>query len=276
MVDEIMSITKVFKKQYADSCKELLTELYDRDFDYVRELRGEGVIRIRDPFINIYACSTPEKFQESFEEQDIYSGFLARFSIVFAKRERFVEIPQEGDIGKFKMLVEALRLISQTKGGMSLDKGATKIFGEYSVKINDLLKYSTDMTAPFISNSFPVSLKLTMLYHLSENCTEGYITEEEMKRGIELAEKIRLSTEKLFSNIAFTPYQLHRQRLINALESASNREMQWSELTHRLRQEPGQFRKVIDGLEMEGMILVREVPSDGGTKPKKMIKLLEE
>ncbi|HRR96687.1 MAG TPA: DUF3987 domain-containing protein [Candidatus Ratteibacteria bacterium] len=273
--DEIMTVLKSFSREYMASCKPMLTELFDRTTDYKRETMGY-FRTVKEPFINIMAGTTPEWYQKGLSEADIKSGFIPRFLQVFAfKKDKFIKIPGTGDITKREQLKEYLKEIKDIRYEITLSDEAKDEFGKYSELIEKEILRDGNGLSPFLARLLNYTLKFSILYHISNSNhnREPYIYLDDMKKAVEFSEIIRKSTEKILSKLAFTPYQINRQKVLEILEIKEGK-INYSELMSRLKVSKNELRGVLDSLMLENKIIIESEQGINDKKAHQVVRLL--
>jgi len=275
--DEIMSILKLFKRDYMSGAKPMLTELFDRTKDYKKETL-EYTRVVKEPFINILAGTTPEWYQQGLTESDVKSGFIPRFLQVFANRkDKFIKIPGLGDMTVKEKLKGYLRELKEIRYEIKLSEDSKEEFGKYSETIEKLIRKDKYGISPFLSRLLNYTMKFAVLYHISNSllCREPYIYLDDMKQAIAFSETIRQSTEKILSKLAFTPHQVNRQKVLDILEMKDG-QANYSELMRRLKISANELKSVLGSLEIEDRIVVSQEKGVNDKKARAVVKLLED
>jgi len=68
---------------------DVLCDLWDgRNVPWKRRTKGEGIVEIRNPWLNFLSCTTPGWIEENFPEYAIKGGFTSRTLFVYADAKR--------------------------------------------------------------------------------------------------------------------------------------------------------------------------------------------
>lgn len=281
LMDEILSTIKLWERDYAISVKSNLTSLFDCETSLKRKTMSYTV-EIFNPFISIMAGSTPTWIKESIKEEDLASGFLPRFLLVYAtKKEKSIRIPSSGNDSLFLPLRDFLTRmqeflqkarnssITSNENEIVFSPSAKKELEKYAGLLEDLIIKEGNGLSPFYARLLVYTVKLSILYFLSEdgNWKEFSSTSEilekglkisknDIKRAISYSEKIRFSTEKLLSSLAFNKYQVLRNKILETLEIKE--QISYSELLRKLKIKTRELREILETLIEEGSIQVEK------------------
>ncbi len=274
--DEFISFLDSLKKEYSSLTKKLLTELFDRDMSWSSGTKGQGRIVINDPFINIVSATSPAWLQEAISESDIKGGFLPRFMMVFAeKKEREIDgIPGYGDEKRKKGLIEGLDMISKITYQAQLSNEAGVVYKEFQQYLKKETKEKGDVIGSFNARLDIYSLKLALLYHVSDldRIADETISVDDMQKGVDFASRVCASQEKILSNLAFSQYQVKRQKVLDIIEFCGEEGIMHSKLMRKIQVDKSEFRKIIDSLLEEESIFYTDEESSG-KKPGRWYKL---
>lgn len=254
LIDEFITLLKSMNKEYSSNVKQMMTELFDRDMPWTRRTIGGGIVEIRNPFLNIFAATTPAWFQKAIGEDDIQGGFIPRFLLIPAwKKERQIDFPNPGDPEKLKDLESYIKELSRINYGSVFSPKAKEVWNVYSRKMEGMMKVKGDIVSSFLSRLVIYVLKVAMLYHISDATTvsKNEIGEAPVERAIKYIELIRLGEEKILDNLAFNTYQIKRQKVLDTLEWAGEEGIMWSNLLKKMRMPSNELHSVLSDLEQE-------------------------
>lgn len=276
--DEIMTVSKLWDKEYAKGVKSFLTQIYDSESGYKRETR-DYTIEIKDPYINFFACSTPVWFQEALNEEDVYGGFLPRFLLIYCWNKKYnYSFPGRGDEALEKTLRKHLDMVylhAKTTENKELvfSPQARKRIVQYSLFIEKLIQQEGNGLSPFLTRLLLYLIKLSILEHyaIPENLNSKEISLKEVKNAIIFTEKVRLSTEKILGRLCFSSYQVLRNKILEYLESKE--EMKYSELLRKLKIQTRYLDEIVKTLEDEELVERRHIST--GKKPCILLRLKE-
>jgi len=275
--DEFISLLDSFKKEYSSLTKRLLVELYDREIPWSRGTMGGGKVEIIDPFVNIITGTTPAWLQQAISESDIKGGFLPRFLLIYAnEKERNIQFPGFGNEKVKNNLIEGLDMLSKITYQAQLSKEAEEIYVQFSHYLDKITKEKGDIIGSFNSRLCIYSLKLALLYHVSdlERIADEVISEEDMQKGVSFAKRVCATQEKILSNLAFSPYQIKRQRILDILEFSGKEGMQYSVLLRKLQMPTRELMVIIESLQIEEVVTMQQ-KKGAGKKPSNWLCLSE-
>jgi len=275
-IDEIMSVSKLWSRDYAQGVKPFLTQLFDAEKDYKRET-FEYTLEVKEPYLNIFACSTPVWFQEALSEEDIYGGFLPRFLLIYIWNKKYsYKFPGRGDQKKEEEFREFLKNLNKKaeiaiNKELKFSKASVKRFSNYASFIEKLICQEGNGLSPFLIRLLTYLIKVSILLHFSntKNWNSNEVSLKTLNRAIRYIDSVRLTTEKILSRMSFSSYQVLRNKILELLEVKEK--IQYSELLHKLRVPKTELKKVLDTLVDEEMIEISLMPTK--TKPMELIKL---
>ncbi|MFW6122453.1 MAG: DUF3987 domain-containing protein, partial [Petrotogales bacterium] len=275
-IDEFEAFYKQFARSYMSSGVSLLTSLYDRNTRFIRALREQEFI-IDKPMINMIAGTVVESFESTIAQHDVDAGFLPRFFYAVAtKKEKNIILPGISNTQKEQALILHLKDIANSPPKeLFLGRDASK---EYGLFYRDVFsKYKTEMNSslsPFITRLLTSCIKFSMVFHLAKTLDEE-IEKEPMEEAVEFTSRCIKSAKKLFSGVAFSPYQRRRREVLSVIGSSGD----WvtrSKLMRALRYPKNLLSEALTGLLEEGTIEYRTVTPPGAKKSATEYKMTEE
>lgn len=113
----------------------LLTTLYDNHKSWKYHLKGEGLIHINEPCINILGASTPEWLKKIIPEREMAGGFSSRFIFVVENKapEKLIPWPKADEAQKQLRtdILHDLALIHQINGPYDVTPQAIEWFNDW-------------------------------------------------------------------------------------------------------------------------------------------------
>ena len=280
VVDEFSTFYSQFGRSYMGGSGglSLITELFDRFLPYTRSLR-EVEYRIENPFINFVSATTLSSLEHTIKVQDIRSGFLPRFYFVLAKsKDKDVKIPGESDTQKEKELIDFLRKVRGKAGRLFLSKEAIDIYNSFYSDTKKI--YAADLRngiSPFITRLLTTCLKFAILNHIALPERETDIVGgESMQASVNITVDLMKDVRMLFTNLALTPFQELRRKVIESFKKFNEDWLSHSKLLRDVRMSASQLRMVLETLEQEGSIEIDSNQSPGAKKPTKVYKISDE
>lgn len=296
LIDELLSTMRLWEKDYAISAKSNLVSLFDCETS-IRRKTMSYVVEITNPYISIFAGSTPVWIKEAIKEEDLASGFLPRFLLVYywGHKERNFPLPSEGDKKKLLQIEDFLKrlteFLNKAKASslltgekkMEFTTQAKREIQKYFTFIENLIVKEGNGLAPFYTRLLTYVIKLCILNFLSNDKNWNKketsemlgkplsIHQKEVVRSIKFIEDIRKRTEKLLSSLAFSKYQVLRGKILELLEMRER--ISYSELLRKLKIKTRELKEILDTLNDEGSI---EIMKDEENPRKSIIQLRKE
>jgi hypothetical protein len=92
---EMGEFLQKLERSYSQGFKEMLTDMYDCPAQYIRETKTSGKFLIKQPAPSIIGASTLGWLQKHLKDEDMLSGFLARFLFCIVRAPRTpIAIPE--------------------------------------------------------------------------------------------------------------------------------------------------------------------------------------
>ena len=280
VVDEFSTFYGQFGRSYmgGSSGISLITELFDRFLPYTRSLK-DIEFRIDNPFINFISATTLSSLENVIKTPDIRGGFLPRFYFVFARHKNVdVKIPGESDVKKEQELVAFLRNVRTLNGRLFLSKEAVDVYNAFYVSTKKV--YAADLRngiSPFITRLLTACLKFATLTHISmEERKDNMISGAAMQKAVDITADLMKDVRYLFTNMALTPFQELRRKVIESFNKFNEEWLPHSKLLRDVRMSASQLRLVMETLEQEGSVDFTSDQPVGAKKPTKLYRLSPE
>ena len=220
---EFASALARYSRDHMAGMKELLTDLWDCQNEYRRQIKGrEGTgekLIIKKPALNYLAASTIEWLIESLTENDLRSGFLARFLIFPSATEGdwvsfFADI-EDGTEERLAILIRSVREMPEAHVDFH---AVLKPFNVWSREMKELAKLAPPEMTGFYSRLPLFTAKICTLLAVSENGRrEAYSIEcNQYERATILMEWLRSKYEELLEQkLIFSKEERVMQRLLD-------------------------------------------------------------
>lgn len=218
--DEFLSFLSWIDRDYNSGLMSLLTNLYDQPSFYSRKI-GTGdkskTYTIQNPYINIFAMSTIEWFNQKLTEGMIRGGFLPRFILIHSNSSgKIIPITPKPDESLEKELVWFLtELKARSFGPMDYEKDAQDLFCKWYISYAESYrKTSTANMNAFLQRRLSDCHKFAMIHSILRTDSLK-INKEDLESAITITENIIKSTEAVIDNdIALDPYQIRRKKVL--------------------------------------------------------------
>ena len=272
---EFASLMNWLRRDYNSGLMSLLTDLYDQQPDYERRVGTRDKKKsfvIKNPFVNIVSCSTLEWFNQSLEDESaIQGGFLPRFILVVDKSGKDLPMTPPPDFLLRDKLVDELQMIQERYEeplDLTYEPAAAKMHDEWYVNF----KRARINGAPSGVSSFNSRRQSDLHKFAMLNCVMrggSTMTVADLDGAIGIVEQLsEYVSEVISGKLAFTPYQVTRQKVMDLIEkfSAGNggaprkKVMQYAKIKVR------EFEEIISSLDAEGAISIQEKKGENGKK----------
>jgi hypothetical protein len=124
---ELGEFLQKLEKSYSQGFKEMLTDMYDCPEQYIRETKTSGKSLIEHPAPSMIGASTLSWLQKYLKDEDMLSGFLARFLFYIVREPRTpIAIPEFFQLEA--SWVEFFRKLETIEQDFELSKEAREIY----------------------------------------------------------------------------------------------------------------------------------------------------
>ncbi len=242
------------KKDYMADSRDLLMELFDNKKIITRVLSKQK-ITVREPFFAMLTGVTLERFKETFNYNDIYSGFLVRFLVGLYNKpteEREVDLLNHS-LHKMKILAEIATIkqeLDKNKNTLILSEEAEEYFNKYiKSSINENMD---EFNLALRGRMNTIILKVAMIFYAMENykSMSPEIPVEYIERGIEFSDPFFKNSQALFKEITMHPQVLRVADIIKEKGIAEHSYVLW-----RSHMKSNDLKPIIQTLVEMGLIL---------------------
>ncbi len=220
-------LAQLTKRDYQTGAKELLNKLFDCPPTYTRKLREKTFI-LNEPYLTILSGAVPDKFLGALVEDDLYSGFLARFLPILPKSKLpYKDVSPINDelIGFQNKLVLRLRAIYDALKNpceVYFDPDGLKKYNKYCRDVEDLLEseYFADELGASYTRLRDYVIKLPMLRQVSETLPENgklKISNLNLLRALEVIERVRLWVKEIIFKFRAGRIEREKERLLRII-----------------------------------------------------------
>ena len=144
---------------------------------------GGQLYCIDEPSINILTASTIAWISENVKEADVNSGFMQRFTILYAQQDKKeIALPTNSMLPN--ELLKELVNISQIENEIKLSQGAKEIYEEFYHSEAELKKRQSEIYGSFQTRLFTLIIKTAIIYCVMRCNT--VISKEDMEYAINL------------------------------------------------------------------------------------------
>jgi hypothetical protein len=256
------------KSGYLEPLKTLLTDLADCSSQQRAKSTKQGeqdVTRIDNPRLSVIgACALPF-LERHTEPVDWTGGFLGRWALIYAQRERRVAWPYGNTDGKAP-LVKALKMRAEHgKAGWCLgpDKPTMQRWREWFDDVDT--RRLPRLVAGVRTRAPVVALKAALLYAWDYgNVHDGepwYMTADVLEPGIAFAEIYLKSVVSLSANLASTPDARMRRQILSVFHHGVP--LSTGEIITATHLKKRTVSEMLESMTEEGVIRRLHVPAGG-------------
>lgn len=233
------------------------------------------------PRVSVVGGVTPDYLEYHTEPTDWTGGFLARFVMFHAKRERLIEIPNvDAAAWARDQVVERFKELATDPDGVvsgvglgpcrGFDEGATAVWLNW-VRTIDKKELPNEIKSAY-SRAQPHAVRIAFLIAAdivaprlpAPNAgAEWWVTAAALIPAIKIAELHVKSIASIWAKLASSPYARSRRMVLEALEPAPA-ETRFGDVLIRTKLDIKTARNALDGLIEEGF--VRKMNSHDGSE----------
>lgn len=197
--------TMVSGVKYKKHIVENLTRLYDCT-TYEDETRKEGQIRIVNPYVNFWGCTTQARLTEAIPEEAIGGGFAGRILFICVDaHDRCIPFPEECEINHTlaEDLMHDLRCISNMDGGPVTLTSEARDFYEKWYRA-DKAKMMTSLPSPdfagFASRRAMLINKLAIILSAAESDSR-VLTGDHFSVAVRIMDEVEKNMSLVYSTV---------------------------------------------------------------------------
>lgn len=239
-----------------------LTDIFDSPLEWVHKTKSSGTSRIKAPFLNLLAGTTPDWIAKAMPLDTIGIGLTSRVIFVYHDTPRIRNpIPRLSDAQKAlaHILVEDLKAISRISGEYVWETPETEEL--YNVWYRTRLAQTNPTGDPRLNGYYerkPIHLlKLCMIVAASKR-DETFMTAEDLQQAMTLMSRAEERMPKVFANVGKNPLAVDIEDTMAAI-LANPKGVAKSELINRFKHSVRleEMSEVLDTLTAIGKITLR-------------------
>lgn len=239
-----------------------LTDIFDSPLEWTHKTKSSGTQKIRAPYLNLLAGTTPDWIAKAMPLDTIGIGLTSRVVFVYHDQPRVrdpipVLSPEQRALEQ--LLVDDLKQISQISGQYFFDATADKAYREW---------YKSRLANPNVTgdprlNGYyerkPIHLlKLCMIVAASKR-NDTIMTMEDLEQAMELMERTENKMPNVFANVGKNPLAVDITDTLSVVLSRPGGITKAELLNmfkHSVRLE--EMNEVLDTLAMIGQVVMRD------------------
>lgn len=199
---EFGTMLSMFRRDYMAGSRDLLTEFFDSEPEYKRELQ-KTTVTIRRPAVSWLAATTLDWLEERMSMRDWSGGFYARWLYVVGReKEKRLMKPAPIDYAVRRSLVDWLYDLSQigrvqpvTADLEAVEARFQSWLEEYEDKVNER-RPDPALMGMFARTGIYV-LKLATIAHFCHTTENAYICTRDLEFALKMVEASQLEIEKV-------------------------------------------------------------------------------
>jgi len=141
MQDEIATFLATLGQGYNADMKSLVTSCFDVPEQLKTDFLGAGKTVIKQPIFSIASASTPQWLKTNLKQNDVTSGFLARFLFCYQKENsRVIPFPSQPDSNKLKLIYDRFeKFYALQPAEMSFDAEFRQLYEDFYKESRQLI-----------------------------------------------------------------------------------------------------------------------------------------
>jgi hypothetical protein len=226
---------------------------------------------IKEPFLSVAVATTPGRFFEVAQTNDLHSGFLPRFAFVVPHDEPDDDLPsRETDAALFNEqqgLIGELRAMRQTVErptfALRCDQAVFTRFDRYGAELRADALAAPDRTLPLIVGTRSQWMAMRVAILLAVADTSGTVELPHLCRAIEIVERWRQTALRVLGGLAPSKFERKVEHLMGILDRAGTRGMTRRDAMRALRTSKREMDDLQTTLAERGEIIVQQVRTSG-------------
>jgi hypothetical protein len=224
---ESSEMGNLINTQDRDMINALITLWDNKPFN--KKTKGGGLEEIKNPWLNIIACTTPSWISSNVPQEMIGGGFISRCLFVFAEaKEKYVAYPARRMNKNIHILREELT--------HDLQHIATKLVGPYTLTEDamdwgerwyenfhkfEAPKLDQSVLGGYVARKQVLTHKLAMILVASSR-DDMTIHAADLERAVELVSELEADMPKVFARLGETEMSAHANRLLDFIKRAGS------------------------------------------------------
>jgi hypothetical protein len=261
LISEFGSFLSQTLRDYAEPIRALFTDLYDCPTTYDKQL-SKNRITIHDPRVTLCCAVNPDMLARYTNETDWGNGFMSRFVMVYAEKEReYLKLEKRPLADWYDGLVDGLKYRYATPAGpcMGFSREATELWTDWIARTKPRVM-STHAEGAVVRYGTHAA-RLALIYGLSTRRAHGeapwWISAECVAAATRCVEHHIADVITITSSLLPTPYARLQSDILKAIgDEALTR----GEIMSRIvaKQHPMQIHGALQGLYEEGRICTND------------------
>lgn len=202
-----------------------LTDIFDSPDEWTHKTKGGGTNKIKMPYLNLIAGTTPDWLARAMPLDTIGIGLTSRVIFVYAERPRMANPfpdPSKEQKELSGLLVEDLHDIAQMSGEFVFEPQAKEAYAEwYRSRLEDDETGGDPRLIGYYSRKDVHLLKLCMIVSASRS-SDTVITMEDYETAQAMLEHVEQFMPRVFAHVGRNPLNLEYEHVISMLAAHPN------------------------------------------------------
>lgn len=228
-VQEFSAFLGMLSRDYNAGALQWLTDLYDVPEVYDRVVKT-GRIHLEQPCFSILGASSPEWFADSFKQNMLRGGFLARFLFCPSRTPgAYVGLPGPRNERIETPLADHLRMVSELRGPAKMDR-IRPDFDRWdsTYRARSRMEGSPEFGG-MRSRAGALVLKCAVLFHVSHEPAHLEVCPNDLALAVEFVQISLEAAERFLTDeVAHNQHDASRLRLLEMVRRSSTGELGWS------------------------------------------------
>ena len=278
ILQEFSAFVRQLEREYNAGSMAWLTELFDVPNISRRTLMRKDETKeiiIQKPCISILGASSPDWFADTFKEQQLKGGFLARF--MFCPNNDpgdYVDYPGPRDHAREVGLAGHLQMVAKMRGAFDTSR-VRQIYNEWQRPQREALqKNCPPEFAGMRSRAGLMVWKSAMLFHMSEDPESMTLEPDDMDKAIRYVEHSQALAETFLSELPGDVDERKVYRLLDVIRRHDGR-AQWGKAMMNAHLNANQMQMCVETLIQrdqvsrdyagggKGWLVLNDVPKNG-------------
>lgn len=260
--DEMASLLKKARRESSGSVLEFITELFHTPDAKTHPTRSKA-IHLKQPTLNILACSTSTWLETALEQEDILGGFTNRFVYVLGAPKDFNPLPARPEQADMEKLIRWIRRILQAPAReLGWEPAARDQWCGFYLEWRRSLREFNEHTSALLGRIDIYILKFASLAAAMDDCTQ--IAPHHLAPAIELGRFLAGCAYRILGELG-APRDCRLEQLIEQKLKAAQGQMRRKQLRQALggRITGEKLDRILSAMERNGLVQQLEGDAHG-------------
>lgn len=295
LLDEFSGLLATAGKDYGGGLLESLIRFYDCDPDFKRTTRAQGLLVIRNSYMNFLGATTPTAISAHTTKKILWgNGFWPRFILLTPDEipEEFINSEEEPEPPAISQ--ELLKLNARLKRSkypdphpeisVGIDEDAYRVWYRYYKTLSFDLLRKVGVVNPILHGSYgrlpTQTLKAALIMSAMDWPNSEPAPKVELKhmvRAIVMAEEWRESVHRVIEKVEASDYDTFSQRILKVINRHLNRGASLRDIHLGMRDKsPIEIQNQLFQMTMENVVEMKRVKPQKGGRPTEKYFIVSE